>query len=414
MCVCVCVCVSGCVIPQIRIEDTLRNHYFNIIHPHDHTLNPHSKICEWGKLIKSDFDTTNAPFKLRHGQPDQTQVAQAFELLHNLTKEALAAQGSMLIQHGQQLMRLEKGIEDLQGTVVEMRTMISELHAERSAMRTMISDLHATLLPTSQGGAPSALLPVAPTVGDGPPPSVPTATHAIARVSAPPPLPSSSKRASTAGKDSTTSLSRSGPQEKVPGFATHDTLIKVYVTFLRNKWTKAEDASTWGQKHHRSTGAKIYNWVHAIATAEENKILLNGSKTDLRGMTCPNVSKVETNLQRLVIGILYQVHKKYLPTAKIPPGINYLKDPLEFWMKKIPMHIHTLNNTLDNIKRDLKSDTKLLDYQKTEFLSPPSQLVTDVRQDFAEKRRLIPYTSSGSEEGGPSKKRSRGDEGSVG
>ena len=169
-----------------------------------------------------------------------------------------------------------------------------------------------------------------------------------------------------------------------------------------------------GARHHRSTGAKIYKWVHAIATAEENEILLNGSKTDSRGMTCSNVSKVETNLQRLVIGILYQVHKKYLPTAKIPPGINYLKDPLEFWMKKIPMHIHTLNNTLDNIKRDLKSDTKLLDYQKTEFLSPPSQLVTDVRQDFAEKRRLIPYTSSGSEEGGPSKKRSREDEGSVG
>ena len=91
---CVCVCVSGCVIPQIKIEDTLRKHYFNIIHAHDHTLNPHSKICEWGKLIKSDFDTTNAPFNLRHGQPDQTQVAQAFELLHNLTKEALAAQGA--------------------------------------------------------------------------------------------------------------------------------------------------------------------------------------------------------------------------------------------------------------------------------------------------------------------------------
>jgi hypothetical protein len=35
-------------------------------------------------------------------------------------------------------------------------------------------------------------------------------------------------------------------------------------------------------------------------------------RTD-RGMTSPNVAKVETNLQKLVIGILYQVHKKYLP-----------------------------------------------------------------------------------------------------
>jgi hypothetical protein len=33
---------------------------------------------------------------------------------------------------------------------VEMRTMISELHAERSDMRTMISDLHAVLMPWCQ------------------------------------------------------------------------------------------------------------------------------------------------------------------------------------------------------------------------------------------------------------------------
>jgi hypothetical protein len=86
----------------------------------------------------------------------------------------------------------------------------------------------------------------------------------------------------------------------------------VYVTFLRHKWTRAEDAGTWENKHHRSTGAKIYSWVHAIATAEENEILLTGSKTDDRGMTSPNVAKVETNVQKLVIGILYQVHMTYL------------------------------------------------------------------------------------------------------
>jgi hypothetical protein len=81
---------------------------------------------------------------------------------------------------------------------------------------------------------------------------------------------------------------------------THGSLIKVYVTFLRHKWTTAEDAGTWENKHHRSMGAKMYSWVHAIATAEENAILLTGSKTDDRGMTSPNVAKVETNLQKLV------------------------------------------------------------------------------------------------------------------
>ena len=109
------------------------------------------------------------------------------------------------------------------------------------------------------------------------------------------------------------SLSRTGVKDKAPGFDTHGSLIKVYVTFLRHKWTTAEDAGTWENKHHRSMGVNIYSWVHGIAapeeTPEENDILLTGSKTDDRGMTSPNVAKVETNLQKLVIGILYQVQK---------------------------------------------------------------------------------------------------------
>jgi hypothetical protein len=163
-------------------------------------------------------------------------------------------------------------------------------------MRTMISELHSALMPRCQGGAQTALLSADLAPGDGPPPSVPAGTH----VPAPqPPAPSSSSRVSTGGKDSTKSLSRTGVKDKAPGFDTHGSLIKVYVTFLRHKWTTAEDAGTWENKHHRSMGAKMYSWVHAIATAEENAILLTGSKTDDRGMTSPNVAKVETNLQKL-------------------------------------------------------------------------------------------------------------------
>ncbi len=81
---------------------------------------------------------------------------------------------------------------------------------------------------------------------------------------------------------------------------THGSLIKVYVTFLRHKWTRAEDAGTWENKHHRSMGAKMHAIATAEETAEENDILLTGSKTDGRGMTSPNVAEVETNLQKLV------------------------------------------------------------------------------------------------------------------
>jgi hypothetical protein len=319
--------LSFCLLPQIKIRDTLQKNYFQVLERrNDDDLNVHSTICEWGKAIKSDFDTTNAPFKLRHGPPDQAQVAQAFSLLHNLTKEALAAQGGILTQQGHQLMKQDKKIEELQDTVVEMRTMISELDAERSDMRTTISDLDAALMPRCQGGAQTALLPADPAPGDGPPPSVPAATAiAIAAPQPePPPAPSSSSRVSPGGKDSTKSLSRTGvkdrgvkDKDKAPAFDTHASLIKVYVTFLRHKWTRAEDAGTWENKHHRSMGVKIYSWVHAIAAPEENDVLLTGSKTDDRGMTSPNVAKVETNLLKLVIGILYQMHMTYLPAVKM-------------------------------------------------------------------------------------------------
>jgi hypothetical protein len=399
---------SFCLLPQIKIRDTLHKNYFQVLKDRtDDDLNVHSTICEWGKAIKSDFDTSNAPFKLRHGQPDQAQVAQAFTLLHNLTKEALAAQGSILTQQGQLLIHQDKKIEDLQDTVVEMRTMISELHAERSDMRTMISDLHSALMPRCQGGAHTALLPADLAPGDGPPPSVPAATHIADPQPAPHPAPSSSSRVSTGGKDSTKSLSRTGVKDKAPGFDTHGSLIKVYVTFLRHKWTRAEDAGTWENKHHRSMGAKMYSWVHAIATAEENAILLTGSKTDGRGMTSPNVAKVETNLQKLVIGILYQVHKKYLPGVKIPPGLNYFDKAIEFWGKKIPIVKTTLQNTLDSINKKITDKTALDEYRKTEFLLPSAKLVEQVRQDFTDKKKLQPYTSSGIEDGSPGKKRSR-------
>jgi hypothetical protein len=382
---------SFCLLPQIKIRDTLHKNYFQVLKDrNDDNLNVHSTICEWGKVIKSDFDTTNAVFKLRHGQPDQAQVAQAFTLLHNLTKEALAAQGSILTLQGQLLIQQDKKIEELQDTVVEMRTMISELHS--------------ALMPRCQGGAQTALLPADLAPGDGPPPSVPAGTH----VAAPqPPAPSSSSRVSTGGKDSTKSLSRTGVKDKAPGFDTHGSLIKVYVTFLRHKWTRAEDAGTWENKHHRSMGAKMYSWVHAIATAEENAILLTGSKTDGRGMTSPNVAKVETNLQKLVIGILYQVHKKYLPGVNIPPGLNYFDKAIEFWGKKIPIVKTTLQNTLDSINKKITDKTAQDEYRKTEFLLPSAKLVEQVRQDFTDKKKLQPYTSSGIEDGSPGKKRSR-------
>ena len=134
---------------------------------------------------------------------------QAITLLHNLTKEALAAQGGVLTQQGQQFMRQDKKIEDLQDAVSVLK------------MRSMISDLDTALVTRGQGGAQAAagaqgaagaqaaasgaLLPAAPTPGDGPPQSAPAAAATAAPSSAPPPSPSSSNRVATGGKDSTKS-----------------------------------------------------------------------------------------------------------------------------------------------------------------------------------------------------------------
>ena len=149
---------------------------------------------------------------------------------------------------------------------------------------------------------------------------------------------------------------------------------------------------------------------------------------DDRGMTSLNVAKVETDLQKLVIGILYQVHMTYLPAVKMPTGLNYLNKVIEFRAKKIPIVKTTLQNTLDGINKNITDKTALDQYRKTEFLLlvalptwPLTEVngqvngkvaqingqVAQVRLDLTDKKKLQPRTSSGSEEGSPSKKRSR-------
>ena len=125
----------------------------------------HPKLLEWGKAIKSDFDTKNVAFKLRHGQPDQVQVAAGFKLLNDLMRDSLAAQGVRLTQQGQQLARQETQIQNLQVTVSNQEKTISEMHA-------MMTQVHAALIPSGQGGAPAisfrAPLPAAPAPAPGP------------------------------------------------------------------------------------------------------------------------------------------------------------------------------------------------------------------------------------------------------
>ncbi len=63
MCVCVCVCVLFVSFLRSRLG-TLHKNYFQVLKDrNDDDLNVHSTICEWGKAIKSDFDTTNAAFR---------------------------------------------------------------------------------------------------------------------------------------------------------------------------------------------------------------------------------------------------------------------------------------------------------------------------------------------------------------
>ena len=86
---------------------------------------------------------------------------------------------------------------------------------------------------------------------------------------------------------------------------------------------------------------------------------------------------METNLQKLVIGILYQVHKTCLPAVKMPPGLNYFNKVIEFWGRKIPIVKTTLQNTLDCIhkKKKITDKTALDQYRKTAFLLPTAKLL---------------------------------------
>ena len=208
-----------------------------------------------------------------------------------------------------------------------------------------------------------------------------------------------------AGIDSTQGLSRTGVQEKAPGFHTHDSLIAVYVTFLRQKWRKAEDAGTWQDKHHRGAGATIFKWVHAIATEEENAILTR-NRTDASGLSCPDVAKVQKNLEKLLIGVLYAVHKAHLPKAKMAAGLNYAGDFVQFWRNRKSIAKTTLQNTLDSIKSKLQTEpVKQRVFQDTDFSVPPKELIEQVRAEFATKRWLKDYISSHTGEGSPGKRR---------
>ena len=91
----------------------------------------------------------------------------------------------------------------------------------------------------------------------------------------------------------------------------------------------------------------------------------------------------------------------------MPPGFNYFDRAIEFWGTKIPIVKTTLQNTLDCINKKITDKTAQDEYRKTEFWLPSAKLVEQVRQDFMDKKKLQPYTSSGIEDGSPGKKRSR-------
>ena len=396
------------------MQDVVYTHYAKVVHSQDEGFHVHSKLLEWGKAIKSDFDAKNVAFKLRHGQPDQAQVAAGFKLLNDLIRDALAAQGGRLTQQGQQLARQETQIQNLQGTVSNQEQKISEMHA-------MMTQLHAALITSEPGGAPAvssrAPLPAAPAPAPGPAnhgsEAASAAAPSLAPESAPAPAPapgavpaSNPKSSAHAGIDSTQALSKTGVQEKAPGFQTHDSLIAVYVTFLRQKWRKAEDAGTWQDKHHRAAGATIFKWVHAIATKEENDILTR-NRTDASGLSCPDVAKVQKNLEKLLIGILYELYKAHLPNEKMASGLNYVGDFVKFWQRK-KVAITSLQNTLASISKKLeRQPEKQRVFLATDFLVPPKKLVDEVRTEFGRRRWLKDYISSDTGESSPGKKRRR-------
>ena len=391
-------------------------HYAKVLHAHDDTFQVHAKILEWGKAIKHDFDASNIPFTLGHTKPDPAQVAQAFSLLNTLMRDALAAQGHMIAQQGDK-------IGELHGVVSGQQQQLSQLHSMLSGQQEQISQIHALLFSQmhssqtrdAQAGAqtassvagPSQVAAVADAQHDAD-----IASSYIYNIMAEDQDAVQRKRSATdaggssSGKkhglnDSSKALSMTGLKDSAPGFDQCDSLIDVYKTWLRHKWTRPSDAGTWKDKRHKSMGAKVFSWVNPILTEEEREILEKGEDTDHRGFNDPNVGKVEHNLQKLIIGIVYQIHKDL--GLEVPKGLNYRGQKFS-WAHAIPIKKTTLINHLDQIKGNLSRKhgprhDKVTQYIKSAFIAPPPEVVTKLREEWSRgANKLQAYTSKRSRE----------------
>ena len=337
---------------------------------------------------------------LQHSPPDKALVEQAYSKLQQMLRQVSTSQGQMLVEQGHKIQGLEKAVAAQEKVVADQGVKIDTMHS-------MLSDLHRALLPQAGAAASAVVCSPAPA-----PVSLSSAAPAPSCASTPVlgpagsltkslPAPSTLPPASTPPKSppapptndtppNALLMLHQAPLRSTPGFTTHVRLAAVYETFLHNKWTTPSDAAQW-KPSHRSNGAKIYTWLHAIATEQERHILL-GPTTGANGA---NILKVLDNLEVILMGIIYEIYTHYkLP---VPKHVDYVKhsstnSSTQFFKTELPLTTNWLFNRLKHVKSALADKSAVQsEFESLHYKSPPEFLVRHVKTTLQQKQCLKLY-----------------------
>tara|TARA_B100001741_G_C16376095_1_gene515592 strand:+ start:265 stop:726 length:462 start_codon:yes stop_codon:yes gene_type:complete len=104
---------------QIKLVDSLRKVYGSAAH---------DTLISWGQTIKRDFDSANASYNLRHGQPSSEAVATALQTWGQMFRTALNAQGKELADQRKLIHEQTEQIKSLQHQFVEQGKMLRDMH----------------------------------------------------------------------------------------------------------------------------------------------------------------------------------------------------------------------------------------------------------------------------------------------
>ena len=363
---------------QIKLVDSVRKVYGS------GPAAAHDTLISWGQTIKRDFDSANASYNLRHGQPSSDAVATALQTWGQMFRTALNAQGKELADQRKLIHEQTEQIKSLQHQFVEQGKMLRDMHkmlqtmmqAGPSAsfmvrlcacvplypasrrMPALARPLHvkseqkftsslgcnctqdpaagtrATRTASQVGPSPAKTQPRKDDTGEGP-----ASTNIDDRA------PQRQDSRATTAVQGQGALAMLMPQRQdiAPGLNEHRGAVYVFRFWLRNKWSRSEDATMWQNKQHREKGAHIYRWFQAIATAEEIQAL-KGSDEGL-------VEKAYFNLQVKMRRLLKHLYDYY--EVKKPQGHWNKPEGNDTWKKLFPLSVTSSYNVVTEIKSKL-------------------------------------------------------------